>query len=119
MSGADSYTVTNRSFTLDCKNNCLFPVEIINLVARLKCLSEFIKLCKAVFLCKLKCRCGKFPFRLIFKEEFFVSLAEIVASLKLFIAHKIYAVFFFVKKLFLQFFCFFAHFYHLSENYFY
>ena len=32
---------------------------------------------------KLKCRCGKFPFRLIFKEEFFVSLAEIVANLKL------------------------------------
>ena len=118
MRRADSYSVTNRPFALDCKNNCLAPVEIINFIACFKRLAEFIKFNKTVFFCKCKCRFCKLSFRLIFKKKFFVALAKFIASLKLFFAHKVYAVFLFVKKLFLKFFCFFAHFYHLSESYF-
>lgn len=70
MRSTDSYTVANRSFSLNCKDNCLFPVEIINLVACLKRLAELVKRNKTVLFCKFKCRCGKLLSVLFSKRNF-------------------------------------------------
>ena len=102
MRRRNSNAVLNASSALNAENHCLSPVGIIYLIAGIEGAAEFIKFNKAVCLGGFFYKSRYLTLCFAGAQKLLISLAELITDIKLLVAHKVNAVFFFVKQHFLK-----------------